>query len=277
VVQGAMASISRARAIFRLFTFVVGSWLVVAGALLALLRHFPERWKRTAPHNARWARVGQWCLGIRVQRVGELPPPGSLVVANHVGYADVLTVGGLFPVVFAARHDMRKWPMFGALAASGGTIFINREHRREGARGVARVAAALSVGATVLAFPEGTSTDGGELLPFRTGVFQGAVDSGASVVPVAVRYLELDGAPITGENLDVVAWFRGESFLGHALRLASHRSVLAEVRFGEPLRPPHSNRRTLAAAAEARVREMRGLPPRMAAPAPAAAERGATA
>jgi len=272
VVQGAMASISRTRAVLRLITFAVGSWLVVAGALFALLRRFPERWKRTAPHNARWARVGQWCLGIRVRRVGELPLPGSLVVANHVGYADVLTVGGLFPVVFAARHDMRTWPMFGALAASGGTIFINREHRREGARGVGRVKAALSVGATVLAFPEGTSTDGSDLLQFRTGVFQGAVDSGASVVPVAVRYLELDGAPITGENLDVVAWFRGESFLGHALRLASHRSVVAEVRFGEPLRPPHSDRRTLAAAAEARVREMRGLPPRVAAP-----ERGATA
>jgi 1-acyl-sn-glycerol-3-phosphate acyltransferase len=277
VVQGAMASNSRARAVFRLVIFAVGSWLVLAGTLFAQLRRFPERWRRTAPHNARWGRVGQWCLGIRVRRVGELPPPGSLVVANHYGYADVLTIGGLFPVVFAARHDMRRWPMFGALAASGGTIFINREQKREAARGVARLTAALAAGATVLAFPEGTSTDGGDLLPFRTGIFQGAVDAGASVVPAAVRYLELDGTPITSENLDVVAWFRGESFLAHVLRLASHRSVLAEVRFGEPLRPPHSDRRTLAAAAEARVREMRGLPPRGAAPGPTAVERGATA
>jgi hypothetical protein len=87
-----------------------------------------------------------------------------------------------------------------------------------------------------------------------------------------VRYLELDGKPITAEDLDVVAWFRGESFLGHVLHLASHRLVLAEVRFGEPLRPPHANRRALAAAAEARVRELRGMPPRHE-----GTERGATA
>ena len=267
-----MASGSRARAIARLFVFAVGSWLVVARAISAVLSGFPQRWPRTAPHNSRWARLGQRCLGIRVRRVGELPPPGSLVVSNHFGYADVVTIGGLFPCVFAARHDMRRWPLFGALAASGATIFINRQLKRAGARGVAQVAAALAVGATVLGFPEGTSTDGADLLPFRSGIFQAAVDARAPVVPAAVRYLELDGEPITAGNLDVVAWFRGEGFLGHVLKLASHRSVLAEVRFGEPFRPPHANRRALAAAAEARVRELRGMPPRHE-----GTERGATA
>jgi 1-acyl-sn-glycerol-3-phosphate acyltransferase len=266
-----MASGSRARAIARLLVFAVGSWLVVARAIGAVLSRFPRRWPRTAPHNSRWARLGQRCLGITVRRVGELPSPGSLVVSNHYGYADVVTIGGLFPVVFAARHDMRRWPLFGALAASGGTIFINRQLKKAGARGVAQVAAALAVGATVLAFPEGTSTDGAELLPFRSGIFQAAVDARAPVVPAAVHYLELDGTPIAAETLDVVAWFRGESFIGHVLRLASHRSVLAEVRFGEPLRPPHVNRRELAAAAEARVRALRGMPPRRD-----EAERGAT-
>jgi 1-acyl-sn-glycerol-3-phosphate acyltransferase len=274
-----MSSGNRARALARLAMFAAGSWLVVARAISAVLSRFPERWPRTAPHNSRWARVGQWCLGIRVRRVGEPPPPGSLVVSNHYGYADVLTIGGLFPVVFAARHDMRRWPMFGALAASGGTIFINRQRVRAGARGVAQVTAALAAGATVLGFPEGTSTDGHDLLPFRSGLFQAAVDARAPVVPAAVRYLEIDREPITPENLDIVGWFQGEPFLGHALRLASHRSVLAEVRFGHPLAPPHADRRTLAAAAEARVREMCGLPQReVVGPArPEAVERGATA
>lgn len=274
-----MGSGSRARAVARLGVFAVGSWLVVARAIFAVLSRFPERWPRTAPHNSRWARLGQRCLGIRVRRVGELPPPGSLVVSNHYGYADVVTVGGLFPCVFAARHDMRAWPLFGALAASGGTIFINRQLKRAGARGVARVAAALAAGATVLGFPEGTSTEGTELLPFRSGIFQAAVDARAPVVPAAVSYLELDGEPVTAENLDVVAWFRGESFLGHVLRLASHRSVLAEVRFGEPLLPPHAARRTLAATAEARTRQLLGMPPRPPArpPRPETVGRGAAA
>lgn len=258
----AMTLSGRIRAFARLAAFVIGSWLVVARAYRAVFSHFPERWPRNGPHNARWARVGQRCLGIRVRRSGALPPPGSLVVSNHYGWVDILTIGGLFPVVFAARHDMRRWPMFGALAASGATIFINRQHVKAGARGVAQVAAALAAGATVLGFPEGTSTDGHDLLPFRSGLFQAAVDAGAPVVPAAVRYVELDGAPVTDANLDVVAWFRGEPFIAHALRLAAHRRVIAEVRFGDPIAPPHADRRTLAASAEAKVRALHGLPPR---------------
>ena len=252
-----MAPVGRIRGITRLLVFLIGSWLVVAGGLAAVLSRFPGRWRRSAPHNARWGRLGRRCLGIRVRASGALPPAGALVVANHYGYADVPTVGSLFPVVFAARHDMRRWPVFGALAASGATIFIDRHRARAGARGVSQVAAALAAGAAVLGFPEGTSAGAGALLPFRSGLFQAAVDAGAPVVPAAVRYLELDGAPVTAENLDVIGWFRGESFLRHALRLASHQSVLAEVCFGEPILPPHPDRRTLAAAAQARVRELR--------------------
>ena len=256
-----MARLAKARAWWRLAVFAVGSWLVVARAIRVVLAPFPQRWPRNAPHNSRWARVGQRCLGIHAEAIGALPPGGALVVANHYGYADVVTIGGLFPCVFAARHDMRRWPMFGALAASGATIFINREQVRAGARGVAQVAAALLAGASVLGFPEGTSAGAGELLPFRSGLFQAAVDARAPVVPAAVRYLELGGEPVTAANLDVIGWFHGESFISHALRLASHRSVRAEVRFGTPIAPPHADRRTLALAAEAQVRRLLVLPP----------------
>ncbi len=256
-----MTLTGRVRAIARLVAFLVGSWLVVARGLGAVFSRFPQRWKRSAPHNARWGRVAQRCLGIRVRTVGVLPPPGSLVVANHYGYADVFTIGGLLPVVFAARHDMRRWPVFGALAAAGATIFIDRKRARAGARGIAKVTSALAAGATVLGFPEGTSAGAGKILPFRSGLFQAAVDAGVPVVPAAVRYLEIDGEPVTDANLDVVGWFHGENFVGHALRLASNRTVLAEVRFGEPIPPPHADRRTLAAVAEARVRELRDAAP----------------
>jgi 1-acyl-sn-glycerol-3-phosphate acyltransferase len=251
------------RAYGRLAVFAVGSWLVVGRGVLAgaVIASFPRRWSRSCSHVSRWSRLGARCLGIRPRIVGELPPPGSLVVANHQGYADVVTVGGLFPSIFAARHDMRTWPMFGALARSGATIFINRDNKRAGYRGVGQVTAALVAGATVIAFPEGTSTDGSGLLPFRTGVFQSAVDAGVPVVPAAVRYLELDGEPVTEANRDVVGWFRGEPFVGHILRLASHRRTLAEVAFGAPIHPPHADRRALAADAEARVRALLAVGP----------------
>ncbi len=276
--KGRMAGTSTPRAVLRLSIFAIGSWLVVARGIGAVLSRFPRRWRRSCPHVARWARLGRRCLGISTRVRGELPPAGSLIVCNHQGYADIVAVGGHVPSIFAARHDMRSWPLFGALAASGATIFINRELKRAGARGVARVTAALGEGATVIAFPEGTSTDGSGLLPFRSGIFQAAVDSKVPVVPAALRYLTLDGEPIGESTREVVGWFRGEPFLAHLMRLGSHREVVAELEFGAPIPPPHADRRTLAAVAEAEVRTMLGLsagqaPVMVGRPLPAVGER----
>lgn len=252
---------SRARALARLLVFTVGSWVVVASGLFAVLSRYPARWRRSGGMVNRWGRLGCRCLGIEVELSGALPPLGSLVVANHLGYADIFTVGSLFEAVFAARHDMRTWPMLGALSRSGATIFINRDVKRAGARGIAQVAAALGAGATVIAFPEGTSTDGTGLLPFRTGIFQAAVESGAPVVPAALRYVALDGAPITNCSREVVTWVGGPPIVPHLIRLASHRVVSARVELGPAIRPPHRDRRTLAARAEASLRRTLGFAP----------------
>lgn len=259
MVQGRMRFLAGMRSTGRLLAFSVGSWLVVAGAWRAVISAFPARWRRSCVPVSRWARWGARCLGVRVSVAGTLPPPGSLVVANHQGYADIVTVGGLFPAIFAARHDMRRWPMFGALAASGATIFINRDVKRAGYRGVAQVAAALADGATVVAFPEGTSTDGLGLLPLRTGVFQAAVDARAQVVPAAIRYTAAGGRPIDDGTRPHVGWYDGSSFPRHLWRLAGYGRVDAIVTFGEAIAPPHADRRSLAAAAETRLRMMLGF------------------
>lgn len=254
-----MRPLTEARTLWRLQAFSVGSWVVVARAWRAVLSPFPARWQRSCVPVSRWARWGARCLGVRVAATGPLPPPGSLVVANHQGYVDIVTIGGLFPCIFAARHDMRRWPMFGALAASGATIFINREVKRASWRGVGQVAAALAAGATVVAFPEGTSTDGLGLLPLRTGVFQAAVAAGAPVVPAAIRYLSVAGRPIDEALRPQVGWYDGSNFFRHLWRLAGYGRVEASVTFGEPFFSPHPDRRFLAAAAEARLRALLGI------------------
>jgi|GEM_PF-347476 1-acyl-sn-glycerol-3-phosphate acyltransferase len=261
VVQRPMRWLVGLRTMGRLFAFSVGSWLVVAGGWRAVLSPFPARWRRSCAPVSRWARWGARCLGVRVSVSGAVPPPGSLVVANHQGYADIVTIGGLFPTIFAARHDMRRWPMFGALAAAGATIFINRDVKRASWRGVAQVAAALAAGATVVAFPEGTSTDGRGLLPLRTGVFQAAVEAQAPVVPAAIRYTAVGGRPIDEATRPHVGWYDGSDFFRHLLRLAGYGQVEATVLLGEPIPPPHTDRRSLAAAAEARLRSLLGFAP----------------
>jgi len=250
-----------ARALGRFVLFAVGSWVVVALGIGAVASRFPRRWVVSGPHVARWARLVRRCLGVRVRSTGALPEPGSLVVGNHQSYVDITALGGLFPSIYAARHDMRRWPLLGVLAASGATIFINRQNLRAGARGVAQVTSALAAGATVIAFPEGTTGDGTDLLPVRTGIFQAAVDAHAPVVPAAIRYLELDGRPIAAHERRVVGWYGGEPFAGHVRRLLDHRSVGAEVTLLPAIAPPHKDRRSLAAQVERVLRSALGYPP----------------
>ena len=247
--------------IWRLAWWVGGSGVLAVRAGYNLVAPYPERWRRLGPHVSRWCRFAARRLRIQVQCRGALPVQGSLVAANHQGYIDILTIGGLFPTVFAARHDMRSWPVLGHLATWGGTIFINRDNRRAGARGVAVLTRALQAQSTVLVFPEGTGTDGTGVLPLRTGVFQAALDAGAPVVPAGVRYLSVDGEPVTAANHHTVGWYRGESFLQHLLRLGRYRCIEAAVEFGEALRPPHEDRRSLAERTEASLRNLLGLPP----------------
>lgn len=246
--------------IWRLAWWVVGSGVLAVRAGFNLVAPYPQRWRRLGPHASRWCRFAARRLRVRVHCRGALPVQGSLVAANHQGYLDILVLGGLFPTVFAARHDMRSWPILGHLASWGGTIFINRDNRRAGARGVAVLTRALQAGATVLAFPEGTGTDGTGMLPLRTGVFQAAIDAGVPVVPAAVRYLAVNGEPVDRSNHHTVGWYRGEGFLHHLLRLGRYRSIEAVVEFGEALLPPHGNRRSLAEQTEGSLRGLLGFP-----------------
>ena len=256
-----MGITATARALGRFALFAVGSWLLVARGLGAVASRFPRRWVASGPHVARWARLARRCLGVRVRVTGASPEPGSLVVGNHQSYVDITALGGLFPSIYAARHDMRRWPLLGALAASGATIFINRQNLRAGARGVAQVTAALAAGATVIAFPEGTTGGGSDLLPVRTGIFQAAVDAHAPVVPAAIRYVELDGRPIAAHERRVVAWYGGEPFARHVGQLLEYRSVGAEVTLLPAIGPPHADRRSLAAQVEQALRGALGYPP----------------
>jgi 1-acyl-sn-glycerol-3-phosphate acyltransferase len=249
-----------ARALGRFALFAIGSWLVVAGGIGAVASRFPRRWVASGPHIARWARLARRCLGVRVRATGPMPAPGSLVVGNHQSYVDIAVLGGHFPAVYAARHDMQRWPLLGTLAATGATIFINRQNRRAGVRGVAQVTAALAAGASVIAFPEGTTGAGDDLLPVRTGIFQAAVDARAPVVPAAIRYVELDGRPIAADDRRVVSWYGGQPFAAHARRLIGRRSVAAEVTLLPGIAPPHRDRRTLAAEVEHALRGALGYP-----------------
>jgi 1-acyl-sn-glycerol-3-phosphate acyltransferase len=186
-----------------------------------------------------WARALSWCMGIRVSVDGPRPTGAFVLVANHVSYVDILLLSRCVDVVFVARSDVRQWPVLGALAASVGTIFIDRNSRRDALRVSTLMNDALRRGAAIALFPEGASSEGSDVLPFKPALFEGI----ERVHPAAIRY-----------SCAEVAWYGDMTFLPHAWRLLAIRRIDAALRFGGTVTA--SDRKLLARATHGQVRAL---------------------
>lgn len=142
-----------------------------------------------------WSRTLMRIVGVRWSVRG-VPPEGlrgALLASNHVSWLDIYAINALSPVHFVAKSEIRGWPVIGLLAARTGTIFLERGRRRAVHDVLHRMAAELRAGQPCVVFPEGTTSEGRDVLPFHANLLQAAIESGAPVHPVALRYTQ-DGA-----------------------------------------------------------------------------------
>ena len=135
-----------------------------------------------------WCRAMLASLGVRLQTEGQLDPRPALLVANHVSWLDILAICALRPALFVCKSDIADWPGFGWLLERVGTIFMRRGSAHSAARSAAAATRCLRSGVSVAVFPEGTSSNGEQVLPFSAALFQAAVDSGCPVQPLALSY-----------------------------------------------------------------------------------------
>ncbi len=229
----------RARRTGRLAAFLAA--LLVAALAAPALAVLPGRFAGALTRAL--ARTVLRALGVRVVVRGRAPRTPALLVANHVSWLDPLVLLAVVPARAVAKREVRAWPLVGALVAATGAIFIDRLRPRTLPATVAAIRAALRGGASVLAFPEGTTTCGAEPRRLRPALFQAAVDAGAPVVPSAIRY----DSP--------AAAFVGDDTLAASLRrVATAGRLTVTVTLGPALYPePGADRRALARAAEATI------------------------
>jgi 1-acyl-sn-glycerol-3-phosphate acyltransferase len=186
--------------------------------------------------------------GVEVVAGGAEVPLQAVLVSNHVSWLDPLVVAAHVPCVPVSKADVLSWPVFGPLARDLGVVFVSRGDVRSGADALRSVRAALDAGTCVLNFPEGTTSEGDGVLPFRPGMFGLALRSGAPIVPVAIRYQPRS-----------LAWTGDATFVPHYLALAGSRGARVSVRVGAPLAPRlDGSPREIADEARARVAALLG-------------------
>jgi 1-acyl-sn-glycerol-3-phosphate acyltransferase len=211
---------------------------------MAVMLGFPRLSQAQRHERIRWWSAGLLrAIGASVHIEG-LPRPGAtLIVANHISWLDIAAIHAAAPHArFVSKADVLGWPLLGWLIRGAGTLFIERERKRDAVRVVHAMAEALRNGDTVAIFPEGTTGAGPELLPFHANLLQAAVATATPVQPAVLRFADVGG------RFSAAVEFLGETTLLQSIwRVASARGLCVHVELLPPMGSAHADRRALAA------------------------------
>ena len=211
-----------------------------------------------APQHQR--RTQQWslsmlrCIGIELIVKGDAAVRGPLLlVANHMSWLDITALHAARFCRFVSKADIKKWPFIGMLASGIGTLFIERESRRDAMRVVHRMTDSLRAGDVLGVFPEGTTSDGSGLLPFHANLFQAAIAANAPVQPVALQFIDTR----TGQRSTAACYINDDTLVGSVWRALTTPGLAVVITFGEPQWAEGRDRRAWALAMRQAVADLR--------------------
>lgn len=180
--------------------------------------------------NRRWSRMLMCLCGIRVTVSGQPRLHGPvMLVANHVSWVDIFVLNGVRPTAFVAKSDIRGWPVIGWLVAGAGTVFIERGQRHAVRAAGEALRQRFLAGEAVGLFPEGTTSPGYDVQPFHASLFEAAIQAGADIQPVALRFFH------RGRRSDYFSFVGEQNLMQNLWCLLGTRGARVEVVFLEPM------------------------------------------
>lgn len=208
-----------------------GAILATGSLFLAFAPRLCRRFRTGLFRRASRAALALLRLELRV--LGTPPEPPFLLVTNHLSYLDVVVLASLVPGLFVAKAEVRRWPLLGPICRGFGTIFIDREDRRDLSRVLGEIEKALEYGEGVVFFPEGTSSPGDKVGPFRSPLLAVAARKALPVHYAALGYQTPEDAPPARLS---VCWWGDMGFLPHLVSLFRLPRIEASLAFGpEPV------------------------------------------
>ena len=212
---------------------IVSLWTVFFGFValvhlwISVLR-LPNRWEIISRLTRSLTFLLRTILNIKVTvigDVGELERGGHVIISNHLGYVDGFVLGSIFSVVFVSKREVKKWPVIGQWTTLCGTIFINRQRKDQVQSVVEEISRKLREEANILLFPEGSATNGEQMLPFQTAPLAAPLRNRSIIVPVTLTYKSVDDKPVSEANRDLIYCYGDMDFVPHFWKLLSLSSV----------------------------------------------------
>ena len=184
-----------------------------------------------------WHLSAARIVGIHIRAQGTVAPAGSLIACNHVSYIDVIALGALTEATFVAKAGVARWPVIGFLARLANTLFVDRtgSHCLSQIQAISQM---LNRGQSVILFPEGTSSAGRTVLPFKSTLFAATQNSAnpISVQPVTLAYAKgIDGWDLPIDERRIHPWIGEDELVPHLWSMLKHRGVVADLQFHAPV------------------------------------------
>lgn len=182
-----------------------------------------------------------WCkrllaaFNLRVTSHGHIPTQNqvmtnSMIIANHISWTDIHALNSIVPLRFIAKSEIISWPVFGYLARKSNALFIDRGKRQDAARIIDITSRSLMDGDNLCIFPEGTTTDGTTMMPFKSSILQAAIQANATIHPVAIRYPGHNGSANTSMA------YAGETTMKESMQqILFQKNPIVELHFLAPI------------------------------------------
>ena len=169
---------------------------------------------------------------------------GSLIVANHMSYIDIISLASIYKSLYVTSTEMRDTPFLGQIVRAAGCVFVDRKSQNNRERELKDLTRALKAGGLVTIFPEATSTNGESVLKFKHGLFDAPLIAKTTTTPVTINYKSIDADKVSAKNRDNLCWYGDMTFFSHFIKFLSLKNIVIEIRFHKPLMPNNFSNKT---------------------------------
>lgn len=244
------------RRIYKLFLFLFSSLIfliIVFCVRMFFLFSLRNPQSTMSKLSSVWAMVMIWILDITVtihEEIKDLKNTRFFIVSNHQSYLDIIIIASKFQTLFVAKKDVQSWPILGWLASLGGTLYIDRKAFRGAKNSIRSIEKALKNRICVNIFPEGTSSNGETIFPFKPALFNAAFAAQCIILPITLNYEAIDNLPVCKSNRDLVCWYGNMTFANHFWKVLRLDSIEVSILVHPVILPANfSNAKELSLAA----------------------------
>lgn len=231
---------SKFRALYRFIVFIllVLGYLAKGFIIHWTVKNADERRRRFMwlAHSTIVVILKKFNITVEVKN----PPPSEdvcLLVGNHIGFIDILSIASTGPICFVTSKEMHETPVLGLLTEMGGCMYVERRRRANIVNEMQEMAAEMRKGFRVLLYPEATSTNGEQVLPFKKTLIMSAAYAGCPIRPYVFNFKSVNNGEVEFKHQDYLCWYGDQSFVGALWRSLQLNSLHVEIEFLEPIFP----------------------------------------